>query len=301
MNTRQLECFVEVGKTLSFSKAAQNLFLTQSSVTYQVTQLEQELGVMLLKRNTRSIEFTEKGTIFFKDAQRILEMMHTSIERLRNNENAAKKKLVLLNQHTEEDGIYKPALISYSQTHPNIELKLKNAENDFSQVNPDILIGARNKESLEKHCKPEYIFMLRKLRAYAVVLNTHPLAKKKELQPDDVAGYPLLATHPTIMPSHDWDLWHYLTTQKERFQLLPVDRVSIMETNSRLYTIPNSIKITIGRRVNFEPSLVQIPFSTDMTNLSLKIGITIGNESIEAQNLVDYLIEQYNGKDDLPD
>lgn len=299
MNTRQLQCFVEVGKTLSFSKAAQNLFLTQSSVTYQVTQLEQELGVTLLIRNTRSIRLSAQGEVFLKDAQRLLELMTESIERLHGKQDSARKKLVLLNHHTEEDGIYKPSLIAYSQNHPEVELRLKNAEYEFSQVNPDILVTARSRESMEKHCDPECIFPLRKLRAYAVVLNTHPLAGKAELSADDVAGYPLLATHPSIMPSHDWDLWYYLSFHKDRFHILPVDRVSIMETNSRLYSVPGAVKITVGRRVNFEPSLVQIPFSTEMTNLTLKVGITRGNESQEAQALVDYLIGEYCGKDDL--
>lgn len=299
MNTRQLECFVEVGKTLSFSKAAQNLFLTQSSVTYQVTQLEQELGVMLLERNTRNVRLSVKGRQFLEDAQQLLQMMRSSVRNLNEAENAGKKRLVLLNHHTEEDGIYKPALIMYSREYPDVELVARNAEYEYTQLSPDVIVSTEVSSVLEEYCSPEHIWTLRKIRAYANMLSNHPLAGRNQLSVEDLKGYPLLVTKPSAFDLHDWDLWRYICLHKDEFDVLPNERISIMETNSRLYTTVHAIKITIGRRVNFEEEIVQIPFDHEMSSgLSLKIGITRGNESPQAQMLVDFLRERYHGTDD---
>ena len=74
MNTAQLSCFAEVASTLSFSKAANNLHVSQPTVSHQVRTLEDELGCELLVRSTRSVALTDKGLAFLGYAHDILEM-----------------------------------------------------------------------------------------------------------------------------------------------------------------------------------------------------------------------------------
>lgn len=53
MNIKQLECFIEVARTLNFSRAAQNLFITQPAVTHQIQTLEDVMGLKLfIDQNT---------------------------------------------------------------------------------------------------------------------------------------------------------------------------------------------------------------------------------------------------------
>lgn len=298
MNTRQLECFVEVGRTGSFSKAALNLFLAQSSVTYQITQLELELSVPLFYRNTRNIEFTPEGERFFEDAKRILQMMNDSVNHLRGGTGMPRRKIVLLARHSEEDGIYKPALLAYSQMHPDVELQTKNAEHSYAQVSADLIVTSEKMSILHKYCAPDCCWTLRRIRAYANVLSSHPLADRASLTVDDIQDYPIIVTNPDIMGDLDWEIWDYIRSNKDKFNVLPIDRVSIMETNSRLYTIAGAVKLTVGRRVNFESSIVQIPFASDMTNLSINLGIVKGREDEEIRNFAAFLRKQYEGHDD---
>lgn len=56
MNLHSLRYFVEVAKTLSFTKASKNLFISQPGISQQIHLLEKQLGVALLNRTTRKVE-----------------------------------------------------------------------------------------------------------------------------------------------------------------------------------------------------------------------------------------------------
>jgi LysR family transcriptional regulator for bpeEF and oprC len=71
-NLNALRVFVRVAETRSFTVAAKRLGLTSSAVSKAITRLEQELGVRLLQRTTRSVGLTNDGASFFEHCQQIL-------------------------------------------------------------------------------------------------------------------------------------------------------------------------------------------------------------------------------------
>ena len=73
MDLRQLESFVAVGETGSFTGAAQRLHLVQSGLSTSIRALERELGVELFARTTRRVDLTDAGRILLADARHILE------------------------------------------------------------------------------------------------------------------------------------------------------------------------------------------------------------------------------------
>ncbi|UTY40385.1 LysR family transcriptional regulator [Allocoprobacillus halotolerans] len=64
MNIQQLKCFVEVAKTLHFTKTAQNLFISQTAVTNHIKHLEETLGFDLFIRTKKNVHLTQKGEFF---------------------------------------------------------------------------------------------------------------------------------------------------------------------------------------------------------------------------------------------
>jgi len=72
VNTFQLTCFLAVANSLSFARAAENLHVTQPAVTHQIKVLEQELGVALFHRSTRSVTLTQDGQTFLEDAKNLV-------------------------------------------------------------------------------------------------------------------------------------------------------------------------------------------------------------------------------------
>lgn len=80
MNTQQLECFATLAKTLNYAKAAEQLSMTQPAVSRQIKSLENEMGVRLFQRTTRSVTLTQVGWQFLPDARQILAIYYRSRE-----------------------------------------------------------------------------------------------------------------------------------------------------------------------------------------------------------------------------
>ncbi len=72
MELRQLKYFVKVAELLSFSKAAKVLYITQSTLSQQIKQLEDELDMALLYRNNHKVSLTEAGEAFLEGAKKTL-------------------------------------------------------------------------------------------------------------------------------------------------------------------------------------------------------------------------------------
>lgn len=86
MNTIQLECFLAVAEYLNFSKAAEDIRITQPAVSHQISSLEEELGVKLFTRTSKNVSLTPEGVLFLPDADNILKIAHSASERLGSRE-----------------------------------------------------------------------------------------------------------------------------------------------------------------------------------------------------------------------
>ena len=83
MNIKQLEYFIDLTKTLNFTKTAQNFYISQTAITKQIQCLENDLGIPLFHRTKKSVSLTHEGEFFLTYAQRILDdvsMTYQSIE-----------------------------------------------------------------------------------------------------------------------------------------------------------------------------------------------------------------------------
>ena len=74
MDLQQLRFLVTVSKTLNFSKAAEELYISQPTLSHQIRRLEDELGVRLLERSTRNVELTAVGRQCVNLAEQIVEL-----------------------------------------------------------------------------------------------------------------------------------------------------------------------------------------------------------------------------------
>ena len=85
MNTTQLECFMAVSNFLNFSRAAESLRLTQPAVSHQISALEDELGVRLFRRTSKSVRLTQQGYLFTQYAGEMLKLTRTARIRLQES------------------------------------------------------------------------------------------------------------------------------------------------------------------------------------------------------------------------
>ena len=75
--------FVAVAETLSFTRGAEKLQLAQPSLTRQIKDLEEEIGVRLLDRTKRQVKLTPEGQSFLVDAKRVLDLSEEIVESVR--------------------------------------------------------------------------------------------------------------------------------------------------------------------------------------------------------------------------
>ena len=80
MELRHLRYFVAVAEELNFTRAAEKLHLAQPSLTRQIHNLEEELGVRLLNRTKNQVSLTEEGRSFLVDARRLLTLSLESVK-----------------------------------------------------------------------------------------------------------------------------------------------------------------------------------------------------------------------------
>src|SRR6478735_12545195 len=78
-----LQGFEAAARHLSFTKAGEELFITQSAVSRQIKELEDQLGVELFHRRHRALVLTDAGQQFYAAAAQVITTMRTATERLR--------------------------------------------------------------------------------------------------------------------------------------------------------------------------------------------------------------------------
>lgn len=89
MNTTQLECFMAVSNFLNFSRAAEQLRITQPAVSHQINTLEDELGVKLFYRTSKRVRLTQEGHLFSQYAREILSLSRMSKARLKEGQESS--------------------------------------------------------------------------------------------------------------------------------------------------------------------------------------------------------------------
>jgi len=189
LDLRQLRYFIKVAELLSFTEAANQLFVAQSAISQQIADLEDKVGVKLFIRSKRSVQLTPAGTVFLKEALQIVNKSVTAIEKARQAESGIIGSLSVgfLAPHVKA---FLPELIKrFRAKHPQIELQLNHFpirmlkesletdDLDIAFTAPSGLSRIDGIQTKIVHKAPYCIVMLR----------SHPLAEQDKLRLADLA------------------------------------------------------------------------------------------------------------------
>jgi DNA-binding transcriptional LysR family regulator len=187
MELRHLRYFVAVAENLNFTKAAAKLHLAQPSLTRQIHNLEEEIGVRLLNRSKTQVALTEEGRSFLVDAKRILALAMESIlavQRLSRGETGQLNIAYLSNSDFE---LLPETLGSFRLAFPHIALNLFDmvpAEQfralEIGKIDLGF-VGLRPPGTLG-HVQWE----IARHRTVVVLPARHPLARKSQVQLRDL-------------------------------------------------------------------------------------------------------------------
>lgn len=197
MEIRNLITFTKVAESQSLSKAAKELGYAQSTVTMQMQQLEQELGVSLYERVGKQIRITQNGQEFLSYAAAILRMSEEALQIGKQNTSAVTGSLRLGVLSMLSGKTMSSRIARYVKEYPQVDLsvqsfmdpsellsKLRHNEIDLA-VTLDLL---RSDPDLIHACKDQ----LTSLCVFA--RRDHPLAKKTRVTAGELAPYPFIRT-----------------------------------------------------------------------------------------------------------
>ena len=198
MELRHLRYFMAVADGLSFRGAAEKLNLAQPALSAQIKSLEDELGVKLFERTTRSVKLTNSGKVLLEEARSVLKAANRAESRTRH----AERGLV----GTLRVGIIAPSanawlsgiLSQFRARHPGVELsffdlpsieqlnRLREHQLDVGFLRPPIGLPQLEYQLVEQ--SPQVL----------AVPSNHRLAKKKSIEWLDFHEEPMVVMHPNL-------------------------------------------------------------------------------------------------------
>jgi DNA-binding transcriptional LysR family regulator len=128
ITSRQLHAFVLTARYQSFSRAAEQLYITQSGMSVLVRELESQLGFRLFERTTRKVTLTEFGSKFLPIADRSLVELETAAVNIGRSATAAKGSFSLGAAPFSAAELLPQAIAAYATRAPNLHVRLIDAE-----------------------------------------------------------------------------------------------------------------------------------------------------------------------------
>jgi LysR family carnitine catabolism transcriptional activator len=125
VTVRQLRAFVAVAQLSGFSAAATRLHLTQSALSMLVRTLEDELGLALFERTTRSVKLTDAGRDFLPQAEKMLTDLHNAVASTRLHAERARGRIVLAVSPTFASTLLPALLEQYRVENPEVLVVLR--------------------------------------------------------------------------------------------------------------------------------------------------------------------------------
>ena len=115
--------FEAAARHLSFTKAGEELYLTQSAVSRQIKELEDQLGVPLFERRHRALALTEPGQQFYAAAAQVLTTMRAATERLRSQ--AGRRRPLSVTTTASFAALWLiPRLAGFTRDHPGVDVRI---------------------------------------------------------------------------------------------------------------------------------------------------------------------------------
>ncbi|MDZ7802453.1 selenium metabolism-associated LysR family transcriptional regulator [Thiohalophilus sp.] len=192
MADRRLQVFQTVARLLSFTKAAEELHMTQPAVTFQVRQLEEQFNTRLFDRTHNRISLTDAGQRVYECANRIFELYAEMDNAVRELTGDVSGVLIIGASSTIAEYMLPELLRDFKKQYPDVTIRLRVANTDgiVSMVeNNAIDLGVveapvSNKNLVVEECRTDKLVL--------IVPPEHPLAQQDVVPVKQIADYPFI-------------------------------------------------------------------------------------------------------------
>ncbi|MBQ5698998.1 MAG: LysR family transcriptional regulator [Lachnospiraceae bacterium] len=222
MNTNQLRYFVAAAESKSFTKAAEQYYISQTAITQQIRALEDTLGVALFDRSSRPISLTPAGRTFLTDARAILERMDNAMHRVQEASVGMVGNLCVgYTKGYERNDRTNDMMKQFHRKYPNVLVSCYRRNTDFLAAGLlkgefDIIFTWDSTE-LMKNNDVECVLVERSPLMVSVYGN-HPLARRKSIRRQELKNDRILFMTPSSNGESVGDLRFYEKYEEAGYQ-----------------------------------------------------------------------------------
>ena len=239
MELRQLKYFVKSAEYLNFSVAAKHLYITQSTLSQQIKQLEFELGFELFLRNSRHISLTEAGEEFLPFARKTIDDAEDAVQRLHDLQHV-KVGTLRVGVTYSLSTVLTEGVVSFMKEYPGIKLEIcyKTVDELLTLLRDRKLDFILSYKPLSD--APDINSMPLFENSLAVVVcKEHPLADRKNIQLQELEGRQL------ILPTKGLQARMMLDKLMEQKDVMLTSKLELNETNILLQLVSTGNFATI--------------------------------------------------------
>lgn len=239
MELRQIRYFLKLAELLNFSEASKALFITQSTLSQQIRQLENEFDTVLFERNSHEVSLTEAGEQFKQHARKVIIDADDCTQKMDDLKNMLTGELNIGVTFTFSP-LLTETVLEFMKLYPHVRLNvfyktMSELMDMLQRREVDFVLAFKptdRNDKIESH-------VLFNNHLSVVVSEQHPLARRKSLNLDDLVLY------DAAMPAHGLqarnsfeDMMHSVNSKlKIRAELNDVSILLKLIRQSKLITI----------------------------------------------------------------
>lgn len=261
---KQLRAFAMVARERSFTRAAGRLNLSQSALTLQVRELEDEVGLKLLHRSTRSVELTSAGLRFLPTAERLLDDLTRALDDLHALARGVKGSVVVVAGGSLISLVVAPSIAGLAKSFPGLSVRI--LEDVGEQTARRVVAGEADFgiATFAGRIKDLDASLLLKDRIGVLCARDHPLARTRALT------WRHLTDHPFAVLAQSTALGAVLEQYPEIGAMLPRPHyeassmsalAALVEQRAAMAILPGLAALpTLGRKLVFRPVQDPAPY-----------------------------------------
>ena len=255
MELRQLKYFITSADTLNFTEAARQCFITQSTLSQQIKQLETELGVQLFERIGKRVFLTETGRDFLPYARQTVADVDYGVQRIKDIEDLKTGRLCI-GTTFGLSALITDAIARFSEQYPEIHLEVMFLKQDelIEAVRERKVDFALTFEMMEK----DDLLTEQPVKTYhlcAIVSDQNPLAQQATVSLRQLADYNICTPARGMNARRMFDSM----TNKKGIELQPKLEINEIHTLLHLVRTGRWVAILVDSIIHGEEGLCAVP------------------------------------------
>ena len=193
MTTKQIDYCIELARTLNFSRAAENQFVSQPTFSYQIRLLEDEVGFAIYERSGKGAALTPAGAQFVGFLTNMREDLKRAVEQGQNF-SAKYRDSISISLPVRQAVFFLPeAMRLFEKSNPDVQVvprfQYGSGMNDFLNHDTDILFSLKDQTKQISNIIVHELFVS---RIYLIAQRDDPLAEKNRITESDLFGRTLM-------------------------------------------------------------------------------------------------------------